>query len=347
MITNMKKRLAVYLAVLMMLPAVVAALPMALTEVSAASNSSLYWNLPYNIKEMKVEKGQDFYVGDYVNAYTYGAKAWSGTASQIKAKYSSSKKAVATVNSKGYFQAKKTGTTTITVSYGGKKLSMKFTVVPAKSLEASGSVSNISNKAAAIAKKIPSKITAKNGFQMLKLVTDFEAAINGQSAISNRGILRSNYSEGDKLIVPKAGRYLALKAMLTAFGTKNNPTSTRSAKVMKIKSVSATPKAITVKLQKKLDATQILAARILNSYQNTQTSGASKAYIHVNVYDTTKSHLYSGQAELKKGSSTLKITLQQYSYSDSKPKALTLQKGHTYQLESKPYWTKGKTVKVK
>lgn len=355
-----KKRLAVFLTLLMILPAIAAVLPIASTEVQAA-DIYVNWNLAgYGEKPVQVEKGQTFYVGDYVNIYANGI---SSTASMVKASYSSNKKTVATVNGKGLFTAKKTGTATITIKYKGKKISCKFEVVPAGKFKSSEKISTAAARASELAESIPSKITTKNGFDLLKKVKDYANAMpvsgGGDGDVSRSGFIYTKagtsggtayYSESQQLAVPQAGRYWTLCGMLDAFASKNGPTSTRSAKVMKIKSVTATASAITVKLKKKIDLAQILSAQINERYNTSlKNDGQSKAQLGVYLYDPKTYNPLFGAAVIQKGSNTMKITPKKNVYKNGESKLVTtkLKKGKTYRLENWTSWTKGKTVKVK
>lgn len=372
---SMKKRLAVFLALIMILPAIMAVLPMTSTEVQAAS-VSMYWNVTGNGSQtIQVEKGQKFYVGDYVSIYINGVY---NTASMVKASYSTSKKSVATVNSKGYFTAKSKGTTTISVKYKGKKTTCKFQVVPAGSFKSSKAVSTVKSKASALAKSIPSKVTTKNGFDLLKKAKDYNAAITGNinitQEISMRGFLKeekknqstytydgktytttyTSYVETTKLAVPQAGRDYTLSYMLSVYADKNSPTSTRSAKGMKIASVSAKASAITIKLKKSIGGTeQILGAQIDSRYQTAlKNSGKTKAQISVSMQNTKTNEWFYGVGTLQKGSKTLKLVPKEYTSvkegSSYVTKYITtkLKKG-TYRLGSKNEWTKGKTITIK
>lgn len=360
---SFKKHLAFFLTLLMTLPPIVSVLPMASAEVYAAY-VNLSWKVPgYALKTIQVEKGQKFYVGDYVNIYTNIA---SGTASIMNASYSSSKKSVATVNSKGYFTAKNTGITTITVKYKGKKTTHKFQIMPSGSFESSDAVSAAKAQAAKLAKNFPSKISTKNGFSLLKKVKNYEASTTDDGSDGNlsyggflfipTGTEENNaisYTESQQLAVPQAGRYWTLCAMLDSYAAKNDPTSTKSAKVMKIASVSATPHVITVKLKKKIDLAQILSVQINERHDDEFTglnnTKKSKAQFQTDVCYVKDGELFIGTSTIQKGSDTIKIMPTKYIYDGKNSQfiATKLKKGKAYRLGNKNIWTKGKTVKVK
>lgn len=356
---NLKTRLAVFLCMVMILPAIVAALPMTATNVFAASNTvSLYWQWYSLYDTIQVEKGQEFYIGDFVGVASYGKTNQFKTATDVKAAYSSSKKSVATVNSKGYFTAKAEGTTKLTIKYGGQKISTNVTVVAAGSFERTNEVSGLKKKAEAIAKKTPSKITTKNGFELYKLTAQYRDYAENAKTVTETGFLvetvTQDYGNGsyysktsttNKLVVPEAGKYYALNMMLRNYAEQNNPTGTKGAKLLKVKSVSANTSAITVKLKKKVSTEQVLAARILygDYMENDKLSGKTKANISVYVTDKKTSKMYRCTAQLKKGSNTLKLVPYEYSATEAKYVKTKLQKGHSYR-----FWlVKNLNVKVK
>lgn len=354
---NMKKRLAVFLSILFILPAIVAVLPTTALEAQAASSVSLSWNMSNytmsgNSRVIAVEAGQKFNIGDYVSVY----RNQYGTASMMKATYASSNKSAATVDSKGNLTTKKAGKTTITVKYKGQKISCILNVEKAGSFGNSEIIETMQKEVDALVKNLPSKVTTKNGFAVRNKmrvyynnVTDIEGSLYNN--INYDGFLRElkngYYSTTNKLAVPQAGRYNYVSKLLSAYATKNSPTSTHSAKVMKIASVSATTKGITVKLKKALTSEQILALQIENSYYNEDNYSQKKAFGYVSVLDKKTKKYYSGILTVEKGSKTAKIEIQEYKPSSFKYVKTKLKKGHTYMIGSASSWTKGKTVKVK
>ncbi|MBO5302543.1 MAG: Ig-like domain-containing protein [Lachnospiraceae bacterium] len=359
--TNLKKRLAVFLTIMLVLPAIVSMLPMTATEVSAASNVSVSWyDFPgYGKSTIQVENGQEFNLGYYVSIYdgnNYGSAAMFK-----KVTYSSSKKAVAAIDSKGVFKAKKEGTTTITVKYKGRKLTCKFEVVKAGAFGESEAITALREASEKLMADMPSKITVANGFKYLQLKEDFFDSVSKYSTdVNNRGFIQEPVKSGNytyyksscKLAVPQAGSSICLNNMLWNYGDKVNPTSTRSSKVMKIASVSANTKQITVKLKKAISAEQILGAQINNTYINEKID-TKKAYLSLSVYDTKEKKYTSARGTITKGSKVLKIQVgeMKYTYKNGSSvgefKTGKLKKGHTYSLGEKYTWAKNKKVKVK
>lgn len=347
---NMKKRLAVFLCILFVLPTIMSVLPQTAQETQAA-NVYLGWigTLYSTGGKMTVEQGAKFYIGDY-------AQVTGGTASMVKATYSTSKKSVATVNSKGYVEAKGTGSATIRIKYKGKSLSCALKVVKAGEFETKEAYRKLAEEADTVAKNMPSKVTSGNGFDLLKIRDDYQKVSNSVlTEISEDGFIKGRNSSGysvstEKLAVPKAGRIQTLRFKLSEYANKNSPVSTRSSKVLKIASVSASAGKVTIKLKKAPGKEQMLAMRIIHSSypEQNKTGGNDKVYFYINLINTKKvSDYYSGLACMKKGSKTITIIPQKYSASKNKFVNAKLKKNTTYSLSTKSDWTRGKTFKVK
>ena len=355
MIENMKMRLAVFLSILFILPTIMSVLPMTSQEVQAGvtymgCNMTSY-NYSGSSRVIAVEAGQQFNIGDFVTIYGNG----STIASMVKASYKSNKTSVATVNSKGIVNAKKTGKATITIKYKGQKLSCIVNVEKAGSFGEKDIIASAQNEVDALVRNLPSKVTGKNGFSLLKKKADYYKKMTDYTddyaaKISYDGFLKENYSTTSKLAVPDASKYYRIQALLTTFGQKNSPTSTRSAKVLKVKSLSGKTSGITMKLNKAVTSDQILASNVESYYYNQDTLNQNTSKSYITVYDKTAGNKwYSGMVTLKKGSRSATLVLTEYKFSGGAGKyvKVKLKKGHTYQIGSSVYWTKGKTVKVK
>lgn len=356
---HLKIRLAVFLCIMMVLPSIVSVLPMMTQEVSAAQKIYLDWY--YEINNCKdsfveIEKGAKFNIGDY--AYIMD-KDLTGCASLFsKVKYTSGKKAVASVNSKGILTAKKPGITTIKIKYKGKTISAKFKVVTQGSLTKDPGTLALQKEVNKLSSSIPSKITKSNALKSIKAANAYStAAENYRANISSGGFLYEEVKDGNytftklsnKLAVPKAGRYNYLNSLLYRYSDKNSPTSTRSSKAMKISSISANTKQITIKIKKAITVEHILAANIDNSYYN-KTPNKKSATVYINVYDKDTYETYTGLATLKKGAKSfnIKLTKNEWVNGVYTAKTVTLKKGHTYVIGAKNIaWGNGKTVKVK
>ncbi len=348
---HMKIRLSVFLCIMMVLPSILSVLPMTAQEVSAASNVFLYWNYEMGssgMKTIEIEKGQSFYIGDY--AYISDGSKY-GCASQFsKAKYTSSKKSVITINSKGILTAKKTGKATVTIKYNGKKIIQKIEVVPKGSFDAEDIVSGFQPKADKIANTMPSKITTSNGYKHLQTLKDYENYVaENREDISSGGFLKDVYSNSNQLAVPQAGRYFALTQLMYQYSSKNSPTATSSSKALKPVSASATTKAIKVKTKQKATTAHILATKISYSSMNDTNKKTADCYVYIT--DTNTNTEYMAIATITKGSKTITITPIKRTYDPYtetyKNKKLSLKKGHTYQIGDSMSWGNGMKVKVK
>lgn len=346
---NMKKRLAVFLCILFVLPTIMSVLPQTAQETQAASVYLGWFGVSSTDRKVTVEQGAKFYIGDY-------AQVIGGTVSMVKASYSTSKKSVATVNGKGYVEAKGTGSTKLKIKYKGKTLTCTLKVVKAGSFGSKEAYTKLAKAADTVAKNMPSKVTSGNGFDLLKIRDDYQKVSNSVlTEISEDGFIKEKQSSGywgttEKLAVPKAGRIQTLRLKLSEYAYKNSPVSTRSSKVLKIASVSASAGKVTIKLKKAPGKEQMLAMRIIHSSypEQNKTGGNDKVYFYINLINTKKvSDYYSGLACMKKGSKTITVIPQKYSAGKNKFVNAKLKKNTTYSLSTKSDWTRGKTFKVK
>lgn len=346
-----KRKFHRFCAVMIIALAALVFLPKAKTDVRAASSPPI-----------QVEQGQEFYVGDYITM-------WKGdinvTASMVNASYTSDNPSVASVDNNGYFTAKETGITTLTVKYKKQKETEKIEVVPAGTFAVSDADTNLKKRAGELANQIPSSISIKNGFQLNQLKCNYEKANSGSiSYISNDGFLqKKNTSKGaltkyirtEKLVVPQAGRYNTLDLMLDEFCGKNWPPQIKSV-------VSATNVKITAKLKKKFTEKHFLAMYISGLDGNDKLKKKSKkAYNSIHIFDLNVPKMYDygrnykryyGIITYKKGSNI--ITIQPYTDTSKslmyvkKGKKTKLIKGHTYRLtDYAGDSSKGKTFTLK
>ena len=99
-----------------------------------------------------------------------------------------------------------------------------------------------------------------------------------------------------------------------------------------------------VKLKKKLDADQILAAQLAFPKQNI-TEGRTKANITITVYDETANRYYKGKPVLRKGSRQLEF--QPLSGASGMGAPVKIEKGHVYMLGSEWDWSDGIKITAK
>ena len=354
----LKRRIAIMLSLLFVLPNVLGVLPMATLETKAEESSFDMWWRVISDSMIFIEEGKGFYLGDYItiqkeNEYIDWMTHLRITASMEKVKYYSSDPEVATIDSNGFMQTLKPGYTTITVTYKDALLCKMFEVVEKGTIVNTQDINKLSKAAKKLSANMPSKITAKNGFNCIKLYDDF---VKVEKKVE-KSIYYGKKGGTQYLVVPEAGRGFTLQCMLWQYSCNNSPVSTRSAKLLKTSSISASSKknAITVKFKKKVTKAQILAKRIngdnicRNSYSDREPSSQYKlpknqAYIQSSVYDLTTGIEYKGIAKITQG----KKTATMYIYTRNKSKRAKLKKGHTYRLGSIEWdLFKGRKVKAK
>lgn len=343
MVNNFRRRLAVFLAAALVLPGLLTAFPMTAVEVQAAQADYAY---SLTGAKASVEAGQKFNIGDYISIYKTKKGVTTTASMEASAAYSSTDTTVATVDSAGNLTALSEGTTTIKVTYGSSAVSTELTVVPKGSFKTSNSYNKIAPLADEIAKNIPSQVTVKNGYDLLKKVCAYEKACK-EADVDTSGIV---FEDGiGKIMVPAAGRYKVVSSMFEAYARENSPTSTVSAKKLKIVSVSANAKkGITVKLKKAITEEQILGLQI----QERDTT--AKPTMTVTIQDASDGSYYEGYATVKKGTTQVTFKLRKSVWKNGKTKYSKKKfiKGHTYVIGSKRkdtagYWARGKKVTIK
>ena len=343
---NMKKRLAVFLCILFVLPAIMAVLPQTAQEVQAAK-ASVSWNGSFSYLKGKVtvETGAAFYIGDYASVHE---PSISYTVSMLKASYSTDNKGVASVNNKGYVTAKKPGSAKIKIKCKGKSLVCTLTVVEAGSFETKSAYKKLEKAVKPIEKNMPSKITTTNGFRFAKIKNKYkEVAESVEFDITDDGFIAIGESYVDlvptnMLAVPKAGRINTLEYKLNRFSKSISPFSTTSSKVLKIASVSANADKVTITLERAASKEQVIAAMISSNIPPEN----NKVYFRISIYNKKNWQILSGIACMKAGSRTVTIVPWEYNNKKEKYVKVKLKKNPTYRLESINDWTQGKTFKI-
>ena len=343
---NMKKRLAVFLCILFVLPAIMAVLPQTAQEVQAAK-ASVSWNGSFSYLKGKVtvETGAAFYIGDYASVHE---PSISYTVSMLKASYSTDNKGVASVNNKGYVTAKKPGSAKIKIKCKGKSLVCTLTVVEAGSFETKSAYKKLEKAVKPIEKNMPSKITTNNGFRFAKIKNKYkEVAESVEFDITDDGFIAIGESYVDlvptnMLAVPKAGRIHTLERKLNRYAESISPFSTTSSKVLKIASVSANADKVTITLERAASKEQVIAAMISSNIPPEN----NKVYFRISIYNKKNWQILSGIACMKAGSRTVTIVPWEYNNKKEKYVKVKLKKNTTYRLESINDWTQGKTFKI-
>ncbi|MBQ8528033.1 MAG: hypothetical protein IJ429_06120 [Lachnospiraceae bacterium] len=351
-----KKRLALFLCIMILIPSISSFLPMTAQEVSAKTSTMLYMDLYFEALDrvILIEKGEKFYLGDFVNVYEPSSSSshWYTTFCK-NVKYTSSKKSVISVNSKGLATAKKTGKSTITIKYKNGITFLNVKVVKAGTFKNTTAVKGVRKRAQKLSKSMPSKITLSNGYKYLEMSRDFTAFTTKHSAnITTSGTLRGkamgkNNGTYTKLAVPQAGRFSALSELFYNYYAKHSPVS--GTKKLKIASISATPTEIKIKTTQKLTSAHVLAAHLEYPFLNDSVS-KKKVSFRVDIFDKNGVILSNAVATMKKGSNVMTIKgFKTYSAEEGDLVPFKLKKGQKYAIGSKKLssWGSGKTFKVK
>ena len=360
-----KRKIAILLSILLVLPNVLGLLPMATLQTEAAYGV-LIWNIPSEKKAIEVEEGRGFYIGDYLK---YHAKAnddfeYKGFVSLLKASYKSSDTKIATVDKNGYVKTLKPGTTTITISCKGTKTSKKVTVVKKGTFAYVDGAAKLAEAAKKLPSKMPSSITTKTGKKYVKLLSAYDKEGDAADKHINNDKFSGFYCEeiqrGDevyyyvdnKLIVPEAGRRNPIVYLMGRFLDANPLTATRAAKSIKFSSASASAKknTMTLKFKNKVTKAHIIAAKYIEEIQCGDEFHASKlpdnqAYLRIEVRKNNK--YYVGMAKITQGKKTATVQLFSSTIKDRTNvyKKHKMKKGEKYILSSD--WLLGKKVKVK
>lgn len=357
--TGRTKYLTRFFAIVLVLVMVTSILPNTMKQVKAAdAGVSLSWLYAtgYGKSVIQVEKGQKFYIGDFVKIYDTAADT-SGTATNFAVTYKSSKPKVGKINKKGLFTAKSVGITKVTIRYKGKKASCKFEVVETGSFGSCAGAAAMKRASKTLAKKIPTEINVKNGYKLLQTTLVYEdiqkvhlLEVNRNGFLVETDSTTNKSVTTTKLIVPQVGRYQCLVNMLYAYEEKYSPVSTLSTSPLKYKSATATRDAITVNLKRKITAEQVLAGQINQSstISSPYELTSKKAMVQVGIYGVDVDADYVGYMCLEKGKKQATIVPMKLSYEDGKP-VYTIKKlktGKTYRIGTTSDWTKGKTVTV-
>lgn len=354
-----KKRLALYLAVLMVLPAVVGILPGSAQEAQAATSYELYWQGGTTSGSTKttiqVEAGQKFYIGDLIRAYT---KNWdTTTGSLLKMTYKTSRSAVASVNkSTGLVTTKKAGTATIAVTYGKKTMRCTLKVVKKGALKSTSTYKSLNKAANAMADAVPTEITAKKAVKVIKAISAFRVAIEKRTTppfVNYQGFkVDKNYNVTNELVVPMAGRFATLDDMFQQFTGGCYPL-TGSSHMFKLSgaSASASKNTVTVTLKSKASLKQIVSLQYYGwYYTKLDNTVANRAQFTTSITDLTAKKTYTAIGTVKTGSKTITYKLYNMSYSKSGAqvwKNVRVVKGHKYQIGSKSSWAKAKKITAK
>ena len=334
-----KKRLVVFLCTILVAPTVLQALPIRPMAQVEAGNAGLvsYLNSEYDRTTGKskyypltVEVGEKVDLGyffEYYNSSNGDYKA--GLLSSLKkgVSYTSNKSSVATVGkTTGTITPKKTGTATITIKYAGKKVKVPVKVVKKGALKLS-SYAKYEKNAKGLAGINPKKINSKNEYAVLKKINAYEKSYDGwwegKSTLNERGMraekevqtygddVIESYTTKNVVVAPSMVKACNKSYAIYEYFSAKNPIGTIPSKQFKVKSVSvpkAGAKTFTIKLKKKVTASQICTLKVMNSSLNNGKNDG-KAYFYISLLDEASGKYMDATATAKKGSDKITVTV--------------------------------------
>ena len=334
----MKRRVSLLLCMLMVFTTIFTAAPV---EMQAANTVyTLNNSLGNGNYDVIIYKGmKDLYIGDFVSGYkitnpgtskeeyTY----YSNVSTQKNVTYKSSKKEVATVNSKGKITTKDTGTTTITVKYQGQTSKIKLKVVSKKTYDKEIDAYTYVNASSVeeAAKKFldktgtDPKITKDNRYKLLTAYANYQTNL-GYTSIFTYDAKKQTYVTKYYIYSPSAARAMTAYNKIATYCEKYNPFSTRSGKCFEIKSISGKGKTITVNLKKNVTEDQIFGAQAQFDW-DTELKQVKTYTFPIVVKNTSTGYEYYAIASVTQGKSKMTITL----------KNAKLTKGKKYELVAK------------
>jgi hypothetical protein len=356
---NLKKRMAILLTLIMIVPSIITCLPTAALTSQAASTGTiegLYWTgwMSTNSKgtgKLVMQVGQSVKTGGLIDV---GGSGDYNTALNLSGKFYTSNPKVASFDKNGTLTAKKSGKIKITCTYEGHKIRCNVTVLKKGSIKeaSSSAVKKFTKNVNALEKIVKKGINSKNCYtiynKLVSLSTQWDKVRNSfldKNIYVYDGLLTKfkedkYYSETctytNKLVVPAYYTYKDITEKLNLY-LYDQTTSFTSGMGLEFKSTKITVKntkkstKITVKLANKITKKEFF--NIWVSRKNDEKFDASKeitTYIYINR-KTADGYDYPEQvlATIKCGSDKIQV----------KTFAGKLSKG-TYQFYNDAYKTK-------
>lgn len=355
-----KKRIAVFLCLLLAVPTLMGVLPMNSLTAEAATGyiecryyniESSKWEDGQYITEYSVsaEVGQEFNVG---KLFTYGNASYVGkNISDISGvTYKSSKTSVAKVGKEtGIVKVKAEGTTVITITCKGKTVECTLKAYKEGAFGNKSTRNKVTSKANAVINAYNGKITSKNCYNVLKAYNAYDAYVSTKSAIDD-GFLGKKvvydtdnnyyyYERTNKIVVPEMWEISDIYYAVSGYARKNNPIGSGQSNLFQISSVSAKAKSrnFTINLKDKVSAKVIFAIKF-NESRDEQVKDDGRGIFRIKVQDTKTGYNYYGYVTANTGSKKLTVNMDY----------LKLVKGRKYKLWGvNSSWTNGKTFTVK
>lgn len=344
---NLKKRIAVFLCILLTLPSLLQSVPGLTLEANAADSSKFFnTDLPYNTystagvpypkeatAKLSLEIGQEIDMSSYCRYIVSGNTYSSTNFTEIKKEtYKSSNKAVAAVSKNGVITAKKKGDAVVTLTYKKLKLSVHLQVID-KQYTDNQKLTAYNKKISNLWKKYGTKkITSKNAVpiynQLLAIYKEEREVANSVEGLNTSSIngyythIPDGTTYGTYHVFTHYCYLTLLEGKLHNYlnNKKNSILATISTKNLTAKSIKATSKKIEVKFNKKITSAQLLSAGFDFNFPDTTSPITSKgrkiayriykgAGVNAYNYEYTGTKVANGSITIKPGAKSATIKL--------------------------------------
>ncbi len=318
---RMKKRIALYLSMILAVLAALECLPMTTKEVQAAYvDYDLYWTsgivTDWDADEQyfQMEAKMSVSLADLleVDKYTDNGYSTPSLAKLSGVTYESTNPSVASVSAKGLLTAKAPGETVLTIRFKDEEKSCKVIVVKAGGLgSGSAGVKKIDSLAKKVVKAYNNKITMKNAYKVQQTLCDFDIASSKSKTMSSYcyGFRYDKNEDTGRLVSTACLKIREIWEELYEFANKENPLGTCPAKIFMVSSVSAKKgkDTFTVNLKKKVTDRQIFALKMEG--KDTYFEDDKKAKCEIAVVDKSTGREYWGVATVKEGSKKFTVEM--------------------------------------
>lgn len=340
--TMLKKRIAIFLCMLMAITTVAAYLPAAQVKVEAATYFYEMYGRFGGFSETKptlstatdflviAEGVENLYAGDllYGNKHTedWSKSIYYSTMKDVSGvSYGSKDETIVKVNSStGKITAKKTGQAIIYVKWKGISLYAAVEVVSAKDVQ---SYRTANKSAISAAKKFAAaydgKVTSSNVVRLLKLAKNLnDSFTDGYNGIQYSTTIENDVWKSDVIVYStEILRAVSDSSDVYSYCSTRNPFSTTGSYTFKISSLSGSGKTVKATLNKAVSADQYVGAQYYYMWNEDIKISTSSLSFPIYIRDTKSGDIYSATATIKKGSKTIGIK-----------SSKSLKKGKKYEL---------------
>ena len=272
-----KKRLLVFLCVILVVPSLLQVLPTStISQVEAGATMWGTYALQRDFRTNKVlpvtvEVGEKVNLSYFFMCAGSNSKAWSLAEEKKGVRYSSSKPSVVSVNKEGLINPMKTGSAPISITFIGKTESVPIKVVKKGKLKLS-SFKKQEKSAKEFLKVCDKKITSKNQYEILKKYLTFRDCCgagyelrnkideNGLKVEKSKNPNGPSYVTKNVILAPNVAKAKVKSMKVLDYFKKRSPVGTNTSKWFKVKKVNVpNPGAttFTIALKNKVTASQL------------------------------------------------------------------------------------------